>query len=163
MELETAKKFSSTFNLLLLSLAGVCLIGMMLFIVANAFFREFLSPFKGTSEIVSWLTALTAVLSIGYAQEHLAHISLNLINGVLSDAMKKVNIVFVCILNISFFAIICYHFITYGLHLKEKEAVSETLAFPYYPFIFLASLSFLSLIVTFFIQLTEPVKESEEI
>lgn len=155
------KKISNKLNLILVSLAAVCLISMLLLIIGNAFFREFFIPFKGTSEVVAWLSALTAILSVGYAQEQAAHINFDMLKEVMSSSLEKWNIVIINILSISFFSILFYYFVTYTLHLREKQALSETLAVPYYPLIFIASFGFLGLILTIVVQLIDKVRESD--
>lgn len=156
--MNKTKMVSSKINLILVVFACIFLLSMMVLIVANSIFREFFIPFKGTSEVVGWFSAMAITLSVGYAQEHGVHIKLDVINNALPKSMKKLNHIIVYVINIIFFGVISYYLIDYTIYLKSKQTVSETLAVSYYPFIIIVALGFLSLVITLFVQLIETMK-----
>jgi len=156
--MNNIKKISTKFNSILVFIASLLIISMVLLIVANSIFREFFIPFRGTSEVVGWFSAMSVTLSVGYAQEHRAHIKLDVINNALPKSIRILNHIVVYVINIIFFSMIFYHLIIYAIYLKNKQTVSDTLAISYYPLILVISIGFLSLVITLITQLGELMK-----
>lgn len=160
--MDIIKFFSHKLNNVLIVIASVFLLATVFLIVGNAISREIFIPFKGTSEVVGWFSATVVTLSVGYAQEHFVHIKLDILSNILPKKLNKLNDLIVQVVNALFFSAIFYFLIKYISYLKEKNIVSETLSFPYYPFIFLIALGFFSLALTFVCQFIETVTQKGE-
>ena len=59
---------------LLAAVAGIALIVMMFFTVADMVLRGIGRPLAGSYEVIGWLSATAVALALGYAQRHQGHV-----------------------------------------------------------------------------------------
>ncbi|HLR72449.1 MAG TPA: TRAP transporter small permease [Pseudogracilibacillus sp.] len=127
--------------------SAVALVSMMLLIVFNVLKRTISVPLLGVTEIVSWLSALTAILSLGYAQIYKSHVFIDLLVERFSFIIRRVTHTVMNIASIVFFAIASWQINFYAISLMKSNTVSETLLIPFYPLIFISSIGFICLIL----------------
>lgn len=128
-------------------LAGLALVCMMLLVVFNAVKRLYSDPIAGTVELVSWLGAITAVFSLGYAQLHRGHVYIDLLVNKLPNRSQKIIHSFMNVLSMGFFLIAAWQIVSYGLDLMNSGVVSETIQVAFYPLVILCSVGFFSLVM----------------
>ena len=72
------------------SAAGAILAGIALFQTYAVTSRYFGSPILGSLDIIKYLMLVLVVLSIGYAEDQRAHVSVDILTSQLSDKAQKV-------------------------------------------------------------------------
>lgn len=142
-------------------LAGLSLICMMLLVVFNSIKRLFSDPIAGTVEMVSWLGAMTAVFSLGYAQLHKGHVFIDLLIVKFPSALQKLTHSLVNVLSILFFSMAGWQVTLYGLGLKQNGVVSETMQVAFYPLVIFCSIGFFSLVLAIVKETVEVWKEAK--
>ncbi|MFD1708945.1 TRAP transporter small permease [Siminovitchia sediminis] len=152
-------RFTDYLNQGLAYLAGLSLICMMLLVVFNSIKRLFSDPISGTVELVSWLGAMTAVFSLGYAQLHKGHVFIDLLIVKFPPALHKLTHSLVNVLSILFFIMAGWQISLYGISLKQSGVVSETMQISFYPLVILCSLGFFSLVLAIVKETIEVWKE----
>ncbi|RST77230.1 TRAP transporter small permease [Siminovitchia acidinfaciens] len=149
-------KITDSLNRGLAFIAGLSLICMMLLVVFNSIKRLFSDPIAGTVELVSWLGAITAVFSLGYAQLHKGHVFIDLLIVKFPSGLQKLTHSMVNVFSILFFTMAGWQITLYGMGLKESGVVSETMQVAFYPLVILCSIGFFSLVLAI-------VKETVEV
>ncbi|GIN93857.1 hypothetical protein J6TS1_39010 [Siminovitchia terrae] len=140
-------RITDSLNQGLAFIAGLSLICMMLLVVFNSIKRLFSDPISGTVELVSWLGAMTAVFSLGYAQLHKGHVFIDLLIVKFPSGLQKLTHSMVNVISILFFAMAGWQITLYGMGLKQSGVVSETMQVAFYPLVILCSIGFFSLVL----------------
>lgn len=120
-------------------LAGVMLLAMMLLACANIAGRLFGQPIKGTFELVGFMGALTAGLSLAFAQRHKAHIFVAFFVARFSRPVRLLLDAIVYFCSALFFAVACRELTTFAGFIVDMGELSETLHLAYYPFVYVVS------------------------
>lgn len=121
------------------ALAGCILILMMLLACANIAGRAFGEPVKGTFELVGFMGALTAGLSLAFAQRHKAHIFVAFFVARFSRRVRLVLDAAVYLCSALFFAVACIELKTFAGFIVDMGELSETLHLAYYPFVYIVA------------------------
>lgn len=141
-------KITDSLNRGLAFIAGLFLICMMLLVVFNSLKRLFSDPIAGTVELVSWLGAMTAIFSLGYAQLYKGHVFIDLLIVKFPSGLQKLTHSLVNVISILFFIMAGWQMTIYGIDLKQNGIVSETMQVAFYPLVILCSLGFFSLVLS---------------
>ncbi|MFW5836543.1 MAG: TRAP transporter small permease [Desulfovibrionaceae bacterium] len=120
----------------LLALAGASLCLMMLLGCANMLLRSLGAPLPGTFELMGFFGALAAALALGATQRKGGHISVDLLRGKLPAAAERTLDVLGLAVSVSLFFLAGLETAKLGLSMVETGELSETLRFPYHPFVF---------------------------
>jgi TRAP-type C4-dicarboxylate transport system permease small subunit len=127
-------------------IAGLCVIGTMLLVVANILLRTLFSkPILGSYEIVSYLTAL----AIGFALAHCAvqsgHIAVGIIVDRLSKSLQAVIDSAINLTALVFWSLCVWHLVKFAQTTAKSGLVSPTAQIPVAPVIYLVALGVASL------------------
>lgn len=131
----------------LLWLAGICLILMMGLACSNMVMRSLGYPVKGTFELMGFLGAMVASLSLAGTQASGGHIVITIFQRHLPKVMRKVLDILTSFLSLFFFGLMAWQIWELALSIREFEELSETLQIIYYPFIFVVCLGVTALVV----------------
>ena len=158
-------KINKFLNMLLASIGGVFLVGMILLTCANIFIRQFYIPIRGTFELMGFAGAIVTAFSLGYTQLTNGHIAVDiLVNSYPKTIRRTISIINYTVCCV-FFLIVSWHIVLKALTLKNAGEVSETLRIVYYPFIFAVALGCLVLslaLFTDFLKIIWPQKEDTQ-
>ncbi|QOY34607.1 TRAP transporter small permease [Anaerobacillus isosaccharinicus] len=135
-------KLSQTFA----CISGSSLVAMMLLIVFNAIKRTVSTPFVGTTEIVGWLAAITFSFGLAYTQLHRGHVDIDLLVKKLPQRFEKALKILFLSISISFFTMVVWQLIQFGLTLMNNNNLSQTLRIIFYPFVFITSIGFMAFV-----------------
>jgi len=140
-------------NKLLQIIAGIILIGLILLVCGNIFFRVFLFPIRGTFELVGLLGAVMCGFSLAYTQDQGANIAVDILFKHFSKSIRKaLSIInhFVCIF---LFSIGTWKLVLWAIDISKSGEVTETLRIIYYPFILCVAFGFFLLVISFMLSL----------
>jgi len=116
--------------------AGICLTAMMLLTVFDVVLRFLRHPIPGTYEMVGFLGALFVSFSLAYTSIMGLHIAVDFLVRKLPRNVQKIIEVFDEGIGSLLFCILTWHFVKYGVDIKNSGEVSLTLQVPIYPFVF---------------------------
>ncbi|MEW6720763.1 MAG: TRAP transporter small permease [Thermodesulfobacteriota bacterium] len=146
----------------LMYLAGAALLGVTLLATANVVLRIFRVPVGGAYEVVSFLGALVTAGALGYTQKRRHHIVVDILSDRYPPALKRVVDRVSQAAMLLLFAVVSWQTAAYGVRLIRVGELSETLKFPFHPFVFLVALGFAVLALTIFLDLVESFWAEEE-
>lgn len=133
-------KFNDLISRALAALAGLALVSMVLLVFINIVMRQFDASMGGVPEVVGWLTAVVISFSLAYAQQTKAHIDLDILVNFFPDWLQRILGALVALLSLLFFLMVAWELFKYGHSMLERGALSQTLRFAYYPFIYAVAL-----------------------
>jgi TRAP-type C4-dicarboxylate transport system permease small subunit len=123
-------------------LAGICLTGVMILVVANILMRSlFNQPILGTYDVVGLLTAL----GIGFALANCAilngHIAVDFVVDRLPIKIQVPVDILVDLIGFGFWGLVAWHVGAYAKVLATNGVVSATAQIPLYPIVYLIAFS----------------------
>lgn len=127
-------------NRALAIVAGIALIAMMFFTVADMVLRGLGHPVAGSYEVIGWLSAVAMALALGYAQLHKGHVAIDLLVEWLPSRTRAVVDVITTLASLLLFAAVAWYVAGYGLVLHESGSLSETLKAIVYPWVYVVAL-----------------------
>lgn len=120
-------------------IAGLALIAMMLFTVADMVTRGFGRPIAGSYEVIGWLSAAAMALALGYTQLHRGHVAIDLVVERL-PGRGRASVDFVTsLMSLLLFSVVAWYVARYGVVLYETGSLSETLKAIVYPWVFVVA------------------------
>jgi TRAP-type C4-dicarboxylate transport system permease small subunit len=149
------ERFSELLRRGLMIAGGVSLLALTLLATMNVALRIFRLPVGGTYEIVSFLGAIVTAGALGYTQKRKDHIVVDILSDKFPPTVKRVLDRASHLLILVFFSIVSWQTFVYGRRLMVTGELSETLKFPYYPFVFIVGLGFAVLALTTFLDIVE--------
>jgi len=114
-------------------LAAAALLLMLLVTVVNIGLRIVATPYNGTFEIVGMLSVLVNGLALAEAQRRRSHIAVDI---VMNRAPVRVQLVVgavVTTIGVVMFGLLAHQLVAYGLNLRDKGSVTESLRLPHWP------------------------------
>lgn len=157
--------FDAFVNRALAAIAGLALIAMMLFTVADMVLRAFGHPVAGSYEVIGWLSAAAMALALGYAQLHKGHVAIDLVVERLHPRTRAVVEAFTTLASLLLFAAVAWYVASYGVVLHRSGSLSETLKAIVYPWVYVVALGCgglaLALLADFFRALTRAFVKGE--
>ena len=140
-------------NLTSLIAAGVVLCAMVILAVLNVVLGFFGNPVKGTFELMGYGGALITALALGDSQFRKGHIQVNVLEGILPGAVRRISEIIALLIGQVFFLLVAWRMFRLSLDLKMFRELSETLHLPYYPLVFIAGLGFVLLVFNLGLQM----------
>jgi len=137
--MPSLERFSERVNGVLAWAAGLALIAMMLFTVADMVLRALGRPVAGSYEIIGWLAAAAMALALGYTQVHRGHVAIDLLTTRLHGRTRAVIDLVTSLLALALFAAVAWHLARYGRVLQETGSLSETLKAIVYPWVYVVA------------------------
>ena len=133
------ERFDSFVNRALAWAAGLALIAMMVFTVADMVLRALGRPVAGSYEIIGWLSAAAMALALGYTQQHRGHVAIDLLTTRLPGRARAVVELLMSLLALLLFAALAWYLARYGRVLHETCSLSETLKAVVYPWVYVVA------------------------
>ncbi|CCO23505.1 TRAP transporter small permease [Maridesulfovibrio hydrothermalis] len=121
---------------ILAGLAGIALTLMIVLACANMLSRAIWVPVKGTFELMGFLGAVTAALSLGFSQLNRSHIAVGLFFRFFPKPVQTFLEAVSGGVSCLFFSFCAIETAKWGMFLVELGEVSETLGIQFYPFVF---------------------------
>ena len=137
--MRSLERFNQRVNGVLAWAAGLALIAMMLFTVADMALRALGRPVAGSYEVIGWLSAAAMALALGYTQVHRGHVAIDLLATRLRDRARAAVELVTCLLAFALFAAVAWYLARYGLVLQETGSLSETLKAIVYPWVYVVA------------------------
>lgn len=156
------EKISNVLNLVLLWIAGLCLIAMITMTCANILVRLFWTPIRGTFELMGYFGAIVTAFALGYAQLKRSHIAVDIVVLRFSKQTQRILHAvnhFICMV---FFVIVTWQVAKYATTLYETGEVTETLQIIYYPFTYGVALGCLILALSFLVDFLKVTLDGKE-
>lgn len=132
--------FDAFVNRALAVVAGIALIAMMLFTVADMVLRALGRPVAGSYEVIGWLSAASMALALGYAQLHKGHVAIGLVVERMRPRARAVVDALVGLASLLLFAAVAWYVASYGVVLHESGSLSETLKAIVYPWVYVVAI-----------------------
>jgi len=132
--------FDTFVNRALAAVAGLALIAMMLFTVADMVLRAFGHPVAGSYEVIGWLSAVAMALALGYAQLHKGHVAIDLVVQQLRPRTRAVVEMLTALASLLLFAAVAWYVAGYGVVLHRSGSLSETLKAIVYPWVYVVGI-----------------------
>ncbi len=132
--------FSGLLNRALAAVAGIALIAMMLFTVADMVLRGLGRPIAGSYEVIGWLSATAMALALGYAQLHKGHIAIDLVVERLGPRSRAAVDAVMALASLLLFVAVAWYVGSYGVVLHESGSLSETLKAIVYPWVYVVAI-----------------------
>jgi len=144
---------------LLDKIAGFCLAGAMVLVVANVVMRRvFGNPFLGVYEYVGFLTAVIIGFSLAYCAVKESHIAVDFLVDRLPRQVKAYLEPVTGLLLLIFLTLVTRHLIGYAGGLQATGRVSPTTETPFHAFVYLVALGFFMLSMTVLVKTIKSVK-----
>jgi len=131
--------------------AGLLLVAMMLFTVADMLLRALGRPVAGSYEVIGWLSASAMALALGYTQLHRGHVAITLVTTRLGERTRPVLECLVSLLSLLLFAAVAWYVARYGSVLQSSGSRSETLQAIVYPWVYIVAVGAAGLTLALFI------------
>lgn len=116
--------------------AGVALYLTMIVLMANILMRWVATPVNGTFEVVSMCAVFVFGLSLGEAQMHGSHVSIDIL---VKRWPKRVRVLLgaaVAVASAVLFIQLITSLVVYGLNLRDQGAATDSLGIPFWPSVF---------------------------
>ena len=123
-------------------LAGILLVALMALTTGNIILRQVASPFGGAPEVVGFLSAMCAGLSLMYSQKKKAHIAIDIITGHMPKRPRAFLFAAMNLIAVAVFAMATWQIGARAMALAENGTLSSTLRWAYYPFIWVVCVCF---------------------
>lgn len=130
-------------------IAGFCLAGVMVMVVANVIMRRlFKSPFLGVYEYVGFLTAVVIGFSLAYCAIKEGHITVDILFARLSRKTRVVLETITGFVVFFFLSLVTWRLIRYAAVIQTNGQVSQTCEIQFHIFIYLVAGGFFVLGLT---------------
>jgi len=134
------EQLSALLNRALAAVAGLLLVGMMLFTVADMVLRALGRPVAGSYEVIGWLSAAAMALALGYTQLHRGHVSIDLVTARLGGRLRAAVALAIDVVALALFGAVTAYVVRYGVVLQESGSLSETLKAVVHPWVYAVAL-----------------------
>ncbi|MGI6449677.1 MAG: TRAP transporter small permease [Desulfitobacteriia bacterium] len=140
------------------SLAGLCLISVMLLIVTNIVLRTvFNSPIIGANELTGFLTAIAVAFALAQCAWQNGHIAVTFLMERIPSKAQALLAVLVNALSLGFWMAASWYLVRFAQAMKLKGLVSPSAEIPVYPFIYLVAAGVGGLCLVLMVQLLNSV------
>lgn len=156
--MQFLEKLDSFVNRSLAWVAGIALIAMMLFTVADMVSRGLGRPVAGSYEVIGWLSAAAMALSLGYTQMHRGHVAIDLVVQQLPARVRAAVDLLVSVMSLLLFVAVAWYVGRYGLVLHGTGSLSETLKVIVYPWVYVVAAGCAGLALALLVDLLRSVQ-----
>jgi TRAP-type C4-dicarboxylate transport system permease small subunit len=143
------QKFTGTINEILMKIAGLCFIFMVGITCADIILRIIWKPILGTVELVMYANAVTVAFALGATQIKKGHIAVDILVNSFSKKTNKIIRFINSFLCGAFFVLVAWQITKYATTLFRTGELSETLRFPYYPYVYATAFGCIALVLVF--------------
>jgi TRAP-type C4-dicarboxylate transport system permease small subunit len=141
-------------------LAGVLLVAIMLLIVVNIILRQVASPFGGTAEMVGYLSAMCAGLSLLYSQKKKAHIAIDILTSHFPKRPRAALTAVMNLIAVGIFGMASWQIGARAMTMAKNGTLSDTLQIAYYPFIWVVCVCFILFTIRILIDVLAQFREA---
>ncbi|TAN54607.1 MAG: TRAP transporter small permease subunit [Betaproteobacteria bacterium] len=133
------ERLGALVNRALAWIAGIALVAMMLFAVADMVLRALGRPVAGSYEVIGWLSASAMALALGYTQLHRGHVSITLLKDHLGARTQATIDLLMSLLALLLFGTVAWYVARYARTLQTTGSLSETLKAIVYPWVYVVA------------------------
>lgn len=137
--MQWLEKLSTVINKVLVLFAGLALISMLLFTVADMSLRTLGHPLAGSFEVIGWLSAGAMALALGAVQQQRGHVAVQLFQGQFRPRVGAAIELVTAVLSLLLFVAVAWYVARYGRVLQETGSLSETLRVVVYPWVYVVA------------------------
>ncbi|MFV0437840.1 MAG: TRAP transporter small permease [Desulfopila sp.] len=123
-------------------ISGLCLIIMMGLSCSDIVMRFLQRPFRGTYEIVGFLSALMLSFSMAQTMIERGHVMVEIFMNAMPRPVRKVIFVITRMTTAGLLALLAYETITFGTYYKNSGELSLTLQLEFYPILYAMGCAF---------------------
>jgi len=156
--MQRLERLSALLNRALAVIAGVLLVGMMLFTVADMVLRALGRPVAGSYEVIGWLSAAAMALALGYTQMHRGHVSIDLVAVRLGGRLRAGVALATHVIGLLLFAAVAAYVARYGQVLQASGSLSETLKAAVHPWVYVVALGAGGLALALLVEVVRSVR-----
>lgn len=120
-------------------MAGLALVAMMLFTVADMVLRALNLQVAGSYEVIGWLMAASVALALGYTQMHRGHVAIDLLTSRVGSRARLLMEALTSLGSLVLFAAAAWYLARYGRVLQETGSLSETLRVIVFPWVYIVA------------------------
>jgi TRAP-type C4-dicarboxylate transport system permease small subunit len=147
------ERIASGLRKILMAAGGVALIVLVLLATGNVALRVVRAPLSGTYEIVAFLGAIVIAGALGDTQKRKDHIVVEILSEKFPPGVKRVLDGIGYAVSAVLFGIVTWRVFALGLTIQRSGELSETLKFPFHPFVYLVAAGFAILVLTLLLDL----------
>ncbi len=155
------QRFIKGTDLVLYSIAGAVLIGLVLITLCDVILRNFGHPITGSMEIIQYGGAIVFAFAVPFATTLGAQIIVDIVTEKLRPGAQRVMSIITRIVGVLLFLFVSYNFYLYGLDVRRTGELSASFKIPYYPIVFAMAFSFLFQALTVLLDLINTLRGAE--
>jgi len=147
------ERIASGLRRILMAAGGVALIALVLLATGNVALRVVRAPLGGAYEIVAFLGAIVISGALGHTQKGKDHIVVEILSEKFPPGVKRVLDGVGYAVSAVLFGIVTWRVFALGLTIQRSGELSETLKFPFHPFVYIVAAGFAVLVLTLLLDL----------
>ena len=147
------ERIASGLRKILMAAGGVALIALVLLATGNVALRLVRVPLGGAYEVVAFLGAIVIAGALGHTQKRKDHIVVEILSGTFPPGVKRVLDGIGYAVSAVLFGIVTWRVFALALTIQRSGELSETLKFPFHPFVYAAAAGFAVLVLTLLLDL----------
>lgn len=151
--MQRLERASAQLNKVLEWTAGIALLSMLLFTVADVALRSLGRPLAGSYEVIGWLSAAAMTLVLGAVQQHRGHVAVDLLTSRFPPGLRATLDVLNSLVTLLLFGTVAWVVARYGRVLQETGSLSETLRVVVYPWVYVVAAGSLGLALALLVDL----------
>jgi len=147
------ERIASGLRKILMAAGGAALIALVLLATGNVALRIVRAPLGGTYEIVAFLGAVVIAGALGYTQKRKDHIVVEILSERFPPGVKRVLDGLGYAVTAALFGIVTWRVFALALSIQRSGELSETLKFPFHPFVYAVAAGFAVFVLTLLLDL----------
>lgn len=147
------ERIASGLRKILMAAGGVALIALVLLATGNVALRLVRVPLGGAYEVVAFLGAIVIAGALGQTQKRKDHIVVEILSGTFPPGVKRVLDGIGYAVSAVLFGIVTWRVFALALTIQRSGELSETLKFPFHPFVYAVAAGFAVLVLTLLLDL----------
>jgi TRAP-type C4-dicarboxylate transport system permease small subunit len=147
------ERIASGLRKILMAAGGVALIALVLLATGNVALRLVRVPLGGAYEVVAFLGAIVIAGALGHTQKRKDHIVVEILSGTFPPGVKRVLDGIGYAVSAVLFGIVTWRVFALALTIQRSGELSETLKFPFHPFVYAVAAGFAVLVLTLLLDL----------
>jgi TRAP-type C4-dicarboxylate transport system permease small subunit len=147
------ERIASGLRKILMAAGGVALIALVLLASGNVALRLVRVPLGGAYEVVAFLGAIVIAGALGQTQKRKDHIVVEILSGKYLPGVKRVLDGIGYAVSAVLFGIVTWRVFALALTIQRSGELSETLKFPFHPFVYAVAAGFAVLVLTLLLDL----------
>jgi TRAP-type C4-dicarboxylate transport system permease small subunit len=136
-------------------IARILVIAVMSVTCINALLRLIGLPIPGDFDYIMILGAMAVCFALPYCTLQKGHTMVELVVRKLPQNIQAILDIFISILSLIFFSLICYQFFNYATTMYKCGEITHTAQLPYFPFLYIAFIMFLIFCLVIILNITK--------